>query len=348
MTAREDSSTYRVPEDAEFIGKGSFNVVFRLNAIPGMMPSSEGASWAYKLQMLSSDKIDNSVDDPKRSVRVWNEINDHLPAEEYLDGWVAPFIEGDRRPGDADLMREVLVVYILSRRVVVDAPSTGNFIKKEDGEIVCVDVGMALRRNSVVSQNIWKKERVSYEKYWDMCSDRGYAVTVKMIHFLKHIDEHVSPELISNDLLQDGRFITLALSFVDNGVQFTDERWERLVSHYDSIKSVYVELLAQDIFTVTAMHGILDQDWFRERLMSEIDKPERLVGLMRKYSRLSECGEVVMPEDFEVAAADQLSGNVCEALRALTIADSAAGSSSPVEDGASSGAEAAEQINQLQ
>lgn len=158
-------------EDLEFLAEGRYNLAF----------ADIECTTIYKIQ---KDK-DYKMDDPERSVRLWNLINfdyDGPKAElvtivakdddlilgiikdgvvigeevilekgESITCWSCPYVKGVR-PNDNETSDTLIDVYNRFGRIITDAMSH-NLIKTPTGKIVCIDVGMAL------DQEI-KKEKV--------------------------------------------------------------------------------------------------------------------------------------------------------------------------------------------
>ena len=143
------------------IGFGAYNTVYR---------SSDGRK-VLKIQRKHNTQ-DAEYDVPERSVRLWNEVNSNiLPRayvvynSEYGKGWVCPYVSG-RKATDKEISMELISIFNATGRIIVDATVNKNFIRSNDGKVVCVDVGMAVRidsvenkygkrKGSVVSNNSW-------------------------------------------------------------------------------------------------------------------------------------------------------------------------------------------------
>ena len=163
------------------IGEGSFNSAFR-----------DGNS-VFKVTQENkkpneSTPID-TMDNYARSVRLWNEVNPNLKPPAYIHettigqkkviGWVCPFIEGTQASDD-EICQKLIEIYNHTGRIIVDASSPKNFIKTPSGEIVCVDIGMAVqlekrddialiglrRKPSFSSLDTWHHMIDSYSNYF--------------------------------------------------------------------------------------------------------------------------------------------------------------------------------------
>lgn len=164
----------------------------------------------YNLAYLSDDgklvlkipKKASGCDSPERAVRVWNELNPHIKPAAYVteDGkaWVCPFIEGEQA-SEEDIAKALIDIYNFSGRVVMDAFSFGNFLKTPTGQVVCVDIGMALlldyparsRRNSIASLVNWQRLEKAYKKDWDK-HEKSFPRIILMTKALMFIKFHRS------------------------------------------------------------------------------------------------------------------------------------------------------------
>ena len=148
------------------IGDGSYNVVYQ----------SEDGSQVLRIQKDANLPYDT----PERSMRLWNEFNPQCgPTEIYEDaelgrGWVRPYIVGEQATQD-EICDKLIDIYNTTGRIVVDALSEKNMMKTTTGQIVCVDIGMALqldlsfsktRRNSKISHRAWSELQDTYMDKW--------------------------------------------------------------------------------------------------------------------------------------------------------------------------------------
>jgi hypothetical protein len=165
------------PNGWTVLGSGAFNTVYL----------SDDKQFVLKLPHTNDDKTDR----PERSVEVWNEINGGPPyarLEKITDptfdsvnisgsrllgyhvmGWVCPYIEGlESTP--QEICKALIDIYNRTGRIVMDPYGDNNFKTTPDGKVVCVDIGVALKRdiqedktyagfyekrNSIVSRNTW-------------------------------------------------------------------------------------------------------------------------------------------------------------------------------------------------
>ena len=171
------------------------------------------------LEVLKIQK-DSAVltDKPERSVRLWNLLNpDLLPPARILEmtpygrGWVCPFVQG-RQSTDKERVSAFIHIFNSSGRIIVDALGAGNFLTTAKGQVVCVDIGMALqmefneeihdakmrgRRNSAVSIAVWNEFHEKYTKYFTKHRSWG-PLTVDIVKSLLFIASHRSD--ICNDI----------------------------------------------------------------------------------------------------------------------------------------------------
>lgn len=189
------------PDEWKIHDRGNYNCVF-INA---------DESLVFKTQLT-----DDKTDEAERSVRLWNEINPHIkpPAKKAtlmykgrkLNGWICPFIQGIQAT-DEEIAQALIEIFNRTGRIVVDALSRKNFIKRaSDGKIVCVDVGMALqleieeekiysdtirREHSTVSSETWNDEaKNTFDSFFKKTSEAGYSKTINTIKSLLFIKQH--------------------------------------------------------------------------------------------------------------------------------------------------------------
>lgn len=188
-------------EEWKKLGEGSFNVAY-VNA-------DKTKVLKIPKEMKESRK-DYKTDEAERAVRVWNEINPHVGTAELCTvidpetkkekaGWISPYIDGEQA-SDEEIQAALIDIYNRTGRIIVDATSHKNFVKKEDGQIVCIDIGMALqlekreedcykRRKSIVSIEFWKNMWESYEADFEK-NEEQYPKATKTIQALLLIKTH--------------------------------------------------------------------------------------------------------------------------------------------------------------
>ncbi|KTC71686.1 hypothetical protein Lbir_1541 [Legionella birminghamensis] len=173
------------------LGEGAFNTVYVNDD---------------KTTVLKIAKDCSATDKPERSVRIWNEINAHIkPSATVVDsplgkGWCCPYIEG-KQASDKEISQSVIDIFNRTGRIVIDAVTQKNILKTKDGELVCIDIGLAvqleqreevivnkkLRRRSLVSQSYWHTYQAPHDSWFYIASfTRPQGVdTVKALLFIK-------------------------------------------------------------------------------------------------------------------------------------------------------------------
>lgn len=183
-----------------FLGSGSFNRVYKNDNL------------IFKVaHPLSSDSENanpvNVMDNYARSIRIWNEINPNLRPPAYIKemtigskkviGWVCPYVEGVQAT-DEEISQKLLDIYNQTGRIIVDATAKNNFIRTPSGEIVCIDIGMAVqlesrndaqliglkRRSSFSSLDTWNAMQNKYVD-WFQNTEHHHIVTPKTIQTIK-------------------------------------------------------------------------------------------------------------------------------------------------------------------
>ncbi|MBI2786019.1 MAG: hypothetical protein HYX60_06830 [Legionella longbeachae] len=183
------------------LGKGSYNTVWKSNfstPIPLVPNEPYKGPWVLKYPIFSNvDKISNLMNDKERAVRVWNEINEHLPkAGLYKSGWVAPFFENTRQATDAEVVLKLIDIYCATRRIILDAATLGNFLTNLDsGEVILVDVDLAIRRSSsLTSMQFAKNLDQRFDAYWNESSlKQTMPKTFEITKNLLYLEDYLSP-----------------------------------------------------------------------------------------------------------------------------------------------------------
>lgn len=171
----EDSPHPRLLKDQwTVLGHGTYNLAFKKD------------NQVFKVQRRLNDRTDT----PERAVRLWNIINPNLePAAQLathnvplqlagktiyvpVDGWVLPFVEG-QQASQEDIQQKLLEIYTDTGRIIFDAIAANNFLKTTDGQIVCIDIGLALemdRRESATLVGLSRKPSLDSLQNWDSYS----------------------------------------------------------------------------------------------------------------------------------------------------------------------------------
>ncbi|MFJ1267112.1 hypothetical protein ACD661_00915 [Legionella lytica] len=197
----------KTEQEWAFLGAGNYNDVYK---------SADG-----KCILKVQKNVDATTDSPERSARLWNLINPNLPPATIIEsehglGWVCPYIEGEQA-SDAEISLGLLDVYNKTGRIVVDATAPKNFLKTPSGDIVCIDIGMALRlensdpqlspqrlmdkeQHSIISEQAWNKYKGSYEKFFKG-QQFPYPQATDTVKALLYIKEH-RPDIVDVSFLK--------------------------------------------------------------------------------------------------------------------------------------------------
>ncbi|MES2141991.1 MAG: hypothetical protein V4471_03795 [Pseudomonadota bacterium] len=134
-----------------YLGEGTYNRVYRFG------------STVQKTRKNTALEMDGA----KRAVRVFNEINKELNSEPGRGNvinentWELPYIDG-YVPSIEKLSNTILEIYMKTERVLIDGYCKDNILKeKQSGKLYCIDPGLAVRRNSVISKNYWYNPNAS-------------------------------------------------------------------------------------------------------------------------------------------------------------------------------------------
>lgn len=215
-----------------FLGQGSFNKVY----------VSDDHKEVLKIRHYNPDETLLFIDEPSRSVRLWNEINYHFLTKAYTttefgqDAWVCPFIAGEQA-SDNEISDALLDIFNHTGRIVVDAISPKNFIKTPEGEIVCIDIGLALQMEAR-DENFFdeRRRKKSYSSLdaWGLLQE-----SYDHRYFLRGKGHH--PKAI--DTIKALLFIKLSRPdiFDVNFLRDNDKLIKQLAKAYDDIKAEFFE-----------------------------------------------------------------------------------------------------------
>jgi len=202
------------------IGEGSYNRVYRYG------------EYVYKQRKNTA----LAMDDPERSVRIFNEVNVALNGEteekaEVIDKhnlWKQRFIKG-RMPSGLEMAEIILKIFLETKRIYLDAYCKDNILKEKDtGKVYCPDPGLMIRRGSVSSDDYWfKKEKrnTHYEhmhkylkRYIDnkeMDSTRPIFCIMGLDFYDKHLlqaNDQDTPSFRCNTVLPLGAVLSLGMA----------------------------------------------------------------------------------------------------------------------------------------
>ena len=168
----------------KYLGSGSFNDAYHAT-IEGL------GHLVYKIPKASSTSNPGeyspalkAMDTPLRAVRLWDKVNPDFPANIYEKGWTAPFIEGTQ-PDPKEICDAIVDLYGRTGRVLADAMVRGNLKKTRTGEIICVDVGAALKleeelevEKSEASLDFWREMKEAYNRNFKKNSNNLVYVSI--------------------------------------------------------------------------------------------------------------------------------------------------------------------------
>lgn len=120
------------------------------------------------------------------------------------------------------MLASLIDIFNRTGRIVVDIATSKNFITRPNGQVVCVDIGLALllekregialgnRRNSEISLAFWRDTESFYDGYFLKASlIKSYAVRIcKALLFIK---EH-RPDIVNVDFLKNNPNIVKILA----------------------------------------------------------------------------------------------------------------------------------------
>ncbi len=182
------------------LGHGSYNRVWKsTNPSALLKETTYQGPWILKNPIKANSPVLNAMNDPKRSVRLWNEINPSLLAGLHKSGWVAPFLDNTRPSTDEETAQKCIEIYKATRRIVVDAASQGNFLTHKDSkEVRLVDMDLALKRtNSQASLDFSANLDERFESYWsDKTLLKTMPKSIEVTRNLLFLEDNLSSDLI--------------------------------------------------------------------------------------------------------------------------------------------------------
>ncbi|MCR9192199.1 MAG: hypothetical protein NXI01_06010 [Gammaproteobacteria bacterium] len=207
----------------EVLGQGSYNTTYRKGDL------------VFKV----SHDPKAATDLPERSVRLWNLMNPHIHPPAALSrqkikgkwerGWTCPYIKG-KQATDTEMQGELLAIFNRTGRIIVDAIAPKNFIKTRSGQIVCIDVGLAMeleqreqvcllgltRKPSFTSLDVWHNDfREQYS--WLNRHQPNFPASITTIKALLFIKEY-RPDITNVDFLKTSpQKISLLAQAYDDG-----------------------------------------------------------------------------------------------------------------------------------
>ncbi len=183
------------------INHGSYNSVYR-SAEQHTIEGQTGY-WVRKdpleIDEEDNDLIDAAMCDSERAVRKWNTVNPLHPAWQIDNRWIAPYV-GEQQATDLEIAKKVVQIFQLTGEIIVDACGQNNFLTHQ-GQVFCVDVDLALRRNSIASENYYNTVVIrDFDQYTS-----GYAssrpLTVAAIKTLLYIEAQCNVSTINYSLI---------------------------------------------------------------------------------------------------------------------------------------------------
>jgi len=192
---------------------GSYNRVWKSNfSTPETLlnDSSYQGPWVLKYPIPSQTRnpITDAMNNIDRGIRIWNEINPNLPkAGRHKLGWIAPYLENTRPSTDDEIIKKLVEIYRDTRRIICDAPTTGNFLTNiTSGEVNCVDVDLALKRSTSTASKDYgfqldKKLRPYFKR------EQSHFKVIEIIQNLLYLDEQL--DSYSIDILCEDNKVTV-------------------------------------------------------------------------------------------------------------------------------------------
>lgn len=200
-----------MPAKWTLLGKGTYNTAY----------VNPERTLVMKIRIKTDPKQGADFDAPPRSVRLFNQLNPDLPPAYLVNtksgpAWICPYVEGVQA-NDTEISGTLVKIFNASGRIVVDAISKRNFLRTPKGQIVCIDIGMALqmekreessftegvleRRMSITSLDAWQATKNNYAKMFEKHSAQ-FPKTINIIKALLFIKFN-RPDIYNVSFLQD-------------------------------------------------------------------------------------------------------------------------------------------------
>lgn len=255
------------------LGQGGYNTVFISHTKEKLIAGSayEGP-WVFKQSLKKVDAYrdwqSKKMSNPNRALRLMGHIQPSLPVAHYskdgVEGWIMPFIP-QNKPTDVEIADEVIAIFLRTRRIVVDACGMDNLLKTADGEIICVDVDLALRRSdSKASIDYTNDIYARFETYWQNDEFQNKQETILIVKTLLRLEDQVlehelAYEAITRDMIRASSWfikqnrklspeIIASLSALDRSHMEFSPRWAdaivRLISRGFHLTSENIEKLS--------------------------------------------------------------------------------------------------------
>ncbi len=173
------------------LGRGNYNFVFKTN-LPVSLDGTN-THWVIKKPMIEENEP-FPLNEPNRAVRKWRLINPHIPAHILgtNESWTTPYL-GDEHPSDELIKQTVIEVYQRTGNIIADAGIFSNFILFE-GRAVCVDVDLALHRDSISSEYFYNTTLSTrqFDEFFKESSVYNTPLTQETIKTLFYLEDELS------------------------------------------------------------------------------------------------------------------------------------------------------------
>lgn len=101
--------------------------------------------------VLKCPKTPDNLSNTDRGLKKWLLINPKYPAIKVYDGWIMPYF-GNIQASDEQIAEKVIEIYRTTGEVIADACGKNNFLFY-NGEVICIDVDLSLRRKSIATES---------------------------------------------------------------------------------------------------------------------------------------------------------------------------------------------------
>lgn len=186
------------------LGTGTYNKVY-LSADP-LTIEGYTSRWVLKIQREHQDE---DMSTSERALRKWALLNPEFPAWRTHQGWISPYL-GDVAASDEQVATKLIDIYRRTRQIIADACKVRNFLFHE-GRVICVDVDLALRRGSRLTERFLSGATKNLCGHWEYWAIHGMPKTTVVLRTLFYVQQHCSDHVIKDDYISASMFSKVRL-----------------------------------------------------------------------------------------------------------------------------------------
>lgn len=154
------------------------------------------AQWVLKFRKKNYDDKALAMNDPIRAANKWRIINRDMPSYVVDEDacWMMPFL-GDEPASDDLISQAVIDIYRRTGNIILDACNPSNFVLF-DGKAVCIDVDLAIKRDSISSENFFNNVVATdvFDDFYDKSGQYGLHKTIEVVKTLVYLENEVDED----------------------------------------------------------------------------------------------------------------------------------------------------------